>query len=485
MIKYYKEYKHLKNEIIRYNDSIIEFKKLYFKLNIFLGKILTNYINNDLNWFAYNYYFKKCYILKRIIIKKVKSNSHLNSISNYNLLIYINEENNRMNNKYLLNIKKKYRKTISLINSKINIKNLNLKITISNFYSLIDRYSNVSLQEEIYNSLNKKIMLFQDNIRNNVKKYKKKYVFEANIDLDVIDNIYKQIIDRNLIGTFIDMKHRNCPKKFYNLFSDNYEYNIDVINKYKEIMLNAFSIYGSTIVGEYSDSIKKVKLYLTKNSDYIKGINISSKKDNDVIILNTLDSIDDLFILAHEYGHTLYNFHDAGRNYLTYERKTISEIIAITNELVLNDYLVSNRQISNSYMIDTCMKILFDGCMGYSIYNNYLRNDSNSFEAIEQAFNNITLNKIKYSFSYIVIDDLIFNLDNILIYFYSLIVSINIYLKFKSDDDYFIIYKNFIDNVYKYTNFESLFLALKIDYKENIYIKKAINYLFSLINENK
>ena len=488
------------------NDNNLQ--KLFFdflketKLENNYDKVLTSHknITSFMSNFKYNllYYYLskkidiKTYLKNNKILKKYEKRYHnschllFNYISKYTLnnqdikyITYLKEKNNNysIGNKF-------YDK----LNIKVNIEAQTLTVNLNNISDILDSIKENDNKILVYNLLSKKVYYYE----NKIKKYFNKTIKYKNEDDNYFNNLLKNFkIDETFFKTLENNVYfKNTIKKYIKLkkkilktdklssfmlfsyyYDKNFDFNLDEL-------LKVFAIFG--------ENYKKILTYKIKNNIFAnpfnnKGLTINDIYGNSLILSKTSYKIEYLFTTTHEIGHIMY-IHFSENKILTSKEILFSEIVALVNELFLNDYLTKSQKLSKIYFLDSVMKILLKGLIEYRILKyiyqeqniEYFKIKNKYIKIINEIYdNNIIIEENNFDF---IIDGFITNDYNNICYFVALIVSINIFLNLKKDKEYIKKYIKFL----KYSSIYDLeknFKILDIDLNSDILYENAIKFI--------
>ena len=470
------DYQDVKNDhyIITCKLSNIEYKNLYdfYSQKISLKQFQQNKKNIKK---AYNKYNYSCKLLINNFF-----------VNNDKYLIYLNEilkKSKNSINKFFKNFKKI-----------IIIENKKVIISLYNIYNAIDSEKNICNKEKIYYEFIKKIRVherrfkhyFENQIKNNLKNknYLINVAIENNINLRSLNKFQQKINDTNIIKTYIEFKKNKLGINNLlpiELFSSNYE------SKYvlqKEDLSNIFSVFGNNYVQLFANKMDN-DIFINKTTANM-GINISDLYGNSMILFNESNTIEDNYILIHELGHSIYNYY-VNNKLLISKDILSSEICALVNELLLNDYFMKNGIVTSTYFLDSIMKIIVDGVIEHNLSNYiYFKNDINYFSIKKEYIkilkeiykNNLSLENSDLD---IIINNNISNGVYLLRYVFALIISINIKIKIDNDLNYVSKYQKFIKDSSNSESIDVLLNMLDIDINDESIYENVIKYIENLI----
>ena len=423
-------------------------------------------------------------------------------------LVYKNITDNGLKQKYLEYINTiytsrkdnmEYTDYYNHFKTSIIVQGQKIKITFLNIYDLMDLPISCYEKKKIYN-------LFSYKIKNNEHKFEK-YILEIvnknakiknyfltsmhknGIKNDYISMAIKVIEKSNILSKYIIYKkeYLEIQDIFHlELFSCDYNY------KHKfQFDLNKISYIFSAFGNAYIQIVLKFlneNIFINKNIQN-KGLTITDLSGNGFILLQNFDvnAIDSVFIIFHELGHLLYSFYSENKIVNTNDI-IFSEITAITNELILNNYLMDNKIIyDNLYFLDSTLKILIKGVESFkllnSIYNlkniNYFFIKDEYYKIIKELYKNqIIIEDGNIDF---IIDNFISNDIYYLRYMLALIISINIFIKIKNHSAGIDKYINFLKYSSLCSNIEEALKIVDIDLNNISTYENVINYLYELV----
>ncbi|QAT62319.1 oligoendopeptidase F [Acidilutibacter cellobiosedens] len=241
-----------------------------------------------------------------------------------------------------------------------------VEITHGNFIPLLeskDRNVRKAAFEGLYTTYNKFNNTFAAMLNGNVKKNiffgkVRKYpsslsasLGQNNVAVDVYDNLIKSVHNNlKFMYKYIDIRKKalNVDElHMYDLYTPIVK-NIDIEIPYeegKDIVLKGLEPLGS----EYRDIVKKgfkdrwIDVYENrgKRSGGYSGGSYDSKP---YILLNYKDTLNDVFTLAHEMGHSLHSYFSRENQPFIYGNYSIfvAEVASTCNEALLMNYLLNN-----------------------------------------------------------------------------------------------------------------------------------------------
>lgn len=416
---------------------------------------------------------------------------------NYSCKLFINKFYDN-NDKYLTYINEKSKKSTNETNNflknftkKIIVENKKVTISLYNIYNVIDSEKNVRNKTKIYCEFIKKIRIHERQFKHYFEKQIKKNLENKNYFIDTVNNInlsclikfQQKFNDSGIIEKYIDYKKNKLG--IYDLhpielFSSDYEskYNLN-----EEDFNNIFSMFGDNYIKLVINKINN-GIFANKTTE-IMGINVSDIYGNSMIIFNESNTIEDNFIIIHELGHSLYNYY-VDNKLLIAKDILSSEICALVNELLLNDYFVKNGIMNSTYFLDSIMKIIVDGIIEYNLFNYiYIKNNMDYLSVKKEYLrllkeiygNNLNLDNSDVD---IIINNNIFNGVYLLRYIFALIISINIKIKLDNDLNYVKKYQKFIKYSSSDKSIDELLNLLDLHTNDESIYENVINYVEKL-----
>lgn len=405
--------------------------------------------------------------------------------------------------------------------------NNEVKITNGN-YSKYIRSKNRRVRQDAYNARGKELKKFAslfansyeghlkcDSISAKTKGYNsplQMYLYPDGVTEEIYDNLLN-IADKNiniLYKYYKLIKHilKLGKLEVYDLLAPLTE----VSNKKytpedcKEILLNAFNIYGE----EYVSIIKKafderwIDFYPNegKRSGYYENV---AFKGNPVVFANYNDDLSSVSAIAHELGHAVHSYFSLKNNkeHLAGYKLIVAEVASLTNEIILSNYIINNSNDKNEKLnaISNILEIFASNFYGTlaegSIFEKTVHNKVFKGENLtEEDFNNIfeDINKKYYG------DDINLNeytkyswsrvshfYSSFYYYKYSIGISCACYVakRILSND------KEYLDKYLKFLSLGGSMMPLDelktidIDLSKEDVINEAIKYFDSLIDEYK
>lgn len=477
------------------NTNVRDALKIFEEITYTLSNVNYENIHNYYSKLISKEQFKRNqqYIKSFIYCYNQSTKIVVNKIKNNNISIH---------NKFLIYLVENYKKINSDSNdefySKFHIVFFNgikkTTISFSNIYSFLDSEYNYKKRRKMYygfiNKIKNNELIFKENIesiiKNNLKQ--KEYLLNIcnynNINLNVFKKLEKTIKNSKILLKYFLLKKEYFNKKSIlpiELFSSPYKYKFDFN---LEDVEKAFAIYGkeyySTILSKINNDVFIDKLALHM------GVNISDMYGNCMIIVNKSNKLEDMFIVAHELGHCLYNNYTENKIIISKDILS-SEICAIFNEILLNEYFVNSQKINDFYFLDSIMKIIIDGTLGSNLLKKIYIDGNINYDSLKNQYitllrkiyeNNLLLSYSEFDF---IINNYVYNDIYILRYTLALIIAINIYHNIQNDFNYMERYKEFIHKSSTIVKNKELFELLNIDLNDNSTYLNVINYIEKLM----
>ncbi|MDO5047155.1 MAG: oligoendopeptidase F [Anaerococcus sp.] len=217
------------------------------------------------------------------------------------------------------------------------------------YYSVYRQYSNTlaSTLDGEYTANNVEAKL------RNYSSARQMSLFRNNLPEEIYDNLLEVIHD----NVDIHRDYTSLRKKFLGVdklgFHDiymplvkNYDRKID-FDEAKEIVLEAIKPLGEEYVKVAKEGFESRWFDVMPNKGKRSGAYSSGSYDTQpYILLNHNDSIDNLFTIIHELGHSMHSHYTRTNQPYEYGSYSIflAEIASTTNELLLLDYMLKNSK---------------------------------------------------------------------------------------------------------------------------------------------
>lgn len=387
-------------------------------------------------------------------------------------------------------------------NASIIVHGKRKKISFYNIYDLMDLPFSCVEKKKIYKIFSNKIKANEAKfkkyiLRTIIKNAKTTNYFLFTIHKNGIKNNFiimaiKVIENSNIIQKYITYKkHLLGIQNILHLEVFSYHYNYKQAFHFESNKISSvFSDFGDEYIKNISGLLNK-KIFINKNINN-KGLTITDLSGNGFTLLQSFDEItvDSMFILFHELGHLSYSFYSENKIVVTNDT-IFSEISAITNELILNDYLMENKMLYNNlYFLDSTLKILTKGIESFKLLNsiyrlkniNYFSIKDKYYKIIKELYKNqIVVEKGNIDF---IIDNFIFNDIYYLHYMIALIISINIFIKIRKCPNGITEYINFLKHSSMCSDIDEAVKIVGIDLNKESTYENVVNYLYTLMKNN-
>ena len=258
-----------------------------------------------------------------------------------------------------------------LLNSEHNYGKVKLEdgtivdIATTNYRNLL-RNKDVNIRKKVYNSFNKTIdqysstnaSLLNSYISMNdtiakIRHYKDSWD-EKLYDLNLSNKVFKSLVDATEEN--LDSLHRYYKLKCDVLGMDylhSYDLNLDMAKSNKEYIIpEAQKLVRESLNPLGEEYLKKYdKIINNKYIDYCQykgkcsgGYSMATSLKNSRILMSFNYNLDSVSTIAHEAGHNVHHQFVNENNKLQYRHtpSITAEVISLTNECLLSDYLVNN-----------------------------------------------------------------------------------------------------------------------------------------------
>ena len=181
-------------------------------------------------------------------------------------------------------------------------------------------------------------------------------LFSDNVEESVFDELLKQVDShKNLLHRFVSLRKKILkldkvrPYDLYTPIVDD----IDLTFSYSEaqkIVLEALKPLGNEYLSIINQAFEERWIDVVENKGKRSGAYSSGSYDtNPYILMNWQDSIDSLFTLIHELGHSVHSYLTHKNQSFVYGNYPIflAEIASTTNEELLTNYLLDKYQDDN------------------------------------------------------------------------------------------------------------------------------------------
>ncbi|WP_129690326.1 oligoendopeptidase F [Gottfriedia acidiceleris] len=196
----------------------------------------------------------------------------------------------------------------------------------------------------------------KDNFKAKVRKYDNaRHAALSNNEIPEI--VYDQLVSTvndnlNLLHRYIAIRKKALKLDeihMYDLFTPLVE-EVKMEVKYeeaKEILLKALKPLGDEYVEILEEAYESRWVDVVENKGKRSGAYSSGAYGtNPYILMNWQDNVNNLFTLAHEFGHSVHSYHTRKNQPYVYGDYSIfvAEVASTCNEAILNDYLLKNTE---------------------------------------------------------------------------------------------------------------------------------------------
>jgi oligoendopeptidase F len=356
-----------------------------------------------------------------------------------------------------------------------------------------------------------------------LRKYKN-FLQEALIDDNISEEFFYKLIEitkknNNLFQKYLSLKKKklNLPKFLstdYNLNIIKHNFQNFSIKNGINLIKNALSILKEEYLINLNKALEFGKI------DYFPDLNKTSgaycaggKKENPIILMNWDNTIESVFTLAHELGHSVHTiFSDQNQDWPNNNYPIIqAEIASTLNELFLYDYLIKSNQSRGNkiFLLSKKIEMIFATFFRqvqfsefeFLAFNNLDKNEPMNSETYADLFKKVEdnfgykffdqeaeNNKLKYVWSRI--SHFFDSPFYVYKYAISLLISFHFYNDFlKSNNEKNII--NFLKEGGKdqplkiFLKYGISFSSDEVYFKFFKYLNEEINYLENLIKEEQ
>jgi len=182
-------------------------------------------------------------------------------------------------------------------------------------------------------------------------------VVEASLDNDAIPvDVYKALVKTAQEGSgplrrYSELRQKVLGTETYSYY-DNYLTLVETDKTWeyddvKEMLINAFAIYGSEYQGYIRKALNERWIDVYENEGKESGAFSQGLYDvHPYIKLNHMDTMNDVFTIAHELGHSMHSIYSdktqpvATSDYATF----VAEVASTMNEALLLDYLLETEK---------------------------------------------------------------------------------------------------------------------------------------------
>ncbi|MDD2490076.1 MAG: oligoendopeptidase F [Bacilli bacterium] len=277
-------------------------------------------------------------------------------------------------------------KNADLKYGKIIIDNKEIEVTESNYIKLI-KSDRQDIRKKVFKKLYETYDEFKNtfaatlkyNVKNNIfiaktRKYTNPLqmsLYNNNIDLLVYDNLIK-VVNNNLdiLHKYIALKKKELNLKEFHMYdiyasmvsNSNKEYSYeDAVN----IVINALKPLGDDYIRVVKKIFNERMIDVFTNKGKLSGAYSFGSYDSPPYIhLNYNNTLDSVFTLVHEVGHSVHSYYSNNKQPYIYHKYPIftAEIASIVNEILLVRYLLNNtNDIKEKKILLNQMIELFKG----------------------------------------------------------------------------------------------------------------------------
>ena len=417
----------------------------------------------------------------------------------------------------------------NLLNSEHNYGKIKLEdgtiidIATTNYRNLL-RNKNVNIRKKVYNLFNKTIdrysstnaSLLNSYVSMNdtlakIRHYKDSWNEKLH-DLNMSNQVFKSLVDAT-------EENLESLHKYYKLKSDvlgldylhSYDLNLDMaksdveysIEEAQQLVKDAIKPLGKEYQDRYDKIIKNRYIdYCQYKGKCSGGYSLATKTNDSRILMSFNHNLDSVSTIAHEAGHNVHHQFVNDNNILHY-RSTPSitaEVISLTNECLLSDYLVNNAKTKDaklaglSNILGVIVSNLFgavrEGKLEQDMYKEVHKGGTLTKEFMDKI-NKKSLKK--YYGEYVKLDKYSKNswvtrshyYMHFYLYSYAICISValNVAKKILDGD------KEMLDKYYKFMKCGSdmwpseIFNVLGVDLEDKFVYENAIKYFDSLIDK--
>lgn len=349
-IKYNKDMQSNHRWYFRIMRRIVALKEKIDKIDFVLYKIdnvtIKKFSKESSELSKYRLFFKRI-----LLEKNDKSKKIFNS--------FVISEKNKING-FVIRFKKIYNFDSDL-NYIINIDNHEIFISPSSYLNYLFLNSR-SIRRKIYNNFHQKLAsnqklysVFIDNIHHNnllAKSLGYNSVYQMELKNEELrTSIYETFIEQisnniKLLQRYLNLRKKIlklktlCYFDLYNVIGNELKKNY-TFEEAKSIVTGSLALFGRKYVACVNKIFDSNLIDVYCNKDKVKeSYSVICYDSDPYIMLNYKSTIDDLFILTHEIGHSVHGYF-SNENLYVYSKKNvfISEVAAMVNELVLNKYM--------------------------------------------------------------------------------------------------------------------------------------------------
>lgn len=197
-----------------------------------------------------------------------------------------------------------------------------------------------------------------------------RYLFSDKIDISIYNNLIDTVSSRrDVINNYFGMLQNvlNVSELHrYDIYTgliDNYEKKYSY-NEAKDLVLKSLSVLGNDYQNKLKEAFdnKWIDVYNSKGKR--SGAYSAGNFDTaPYILLNYEGELNDVSTLAHELGHSMHTYYSKENNDRLYAdyKIFVAEVASITNELLLNEYLLKNStdRLEKISILDNLIKLYY------------------------------------------------------------------------------------------------------------------------------
>lgn len=493
--------------VIDYNNKII------LELSSKLNELKKEY-NNSISFFYDE-------------LLKIDGNSYKSLFSNDGLKVYkpyLDSLYNNSLNKNRISYKSSRNKIINDIKEYGTIFIDNNEITVNkNNYNKLMNNKDSKIREEVYKNYINKISEKQNDIVDLLnKQINDDIILSKNEDFNSFSDYYlsKDGLPLTFLNSLINNIESNLSSyhKYFKINSKlfgktsllssdlNYDFlQLDknyTIDEAKRICLNAIKPLGDDYCNRFNSIFENNDIdYIPRDNKMIQYACISCMDRNPKVIINFFNDFKSIQYLIHECGHHVHHQYINENNHLIYRNisSLISEIAALTNELLLVDYIYkeSKNDDEKIYALRNILELYSNKLYGSAKNINILLNSynyvNNGNSLTNEYLNNITYNTQKmYYGDYVEVDKSFSYLwerqslyfDGFYYLYYIVSIAIASYIVNEINNDN----KEILDKYLKFLScgsdmsLKEIINTLGVDINNEILIKNTIEYYNKILN---
>lgn len=187
--------------------------------------------------------------------------------------------------------------------------------------------------------------------------------------------LFSNDIPESVYESLIDSARKSLPAihEYFDLKSEVFGYKLSYYDKQAPIqqhvdrkeytfeegvdmILDAFSILGSQYVADVRHAIEMGRVDVYPDENKVTGaysLGGSVKGDHPFVLMNWTGTLEDVFTLAHEIGHSMHSYYSTENQIWPYKHYPIftAEVASITNENILFSHLINSEILTNEEKI--------------------------------------------------------------------------------------------------------------------------------------